>query len=67
MLESDSDVHLFEDEGISSQSDGDIGDTSDINCTEWNDSTNCRSTAPAVHRFKGGPSVLRQREPSHIN
>jgi hypothetical protein len=63
-LESDSDVHLSEDEGISSQSDA---DTTDINFTEWTDNINCWSTAPVVHKFTGGPSVSRQREPPHIN
>jgi hypothetical protein len=52
MLQSDSDVHLLEDEDISAHSDS---DTTDTNITKPTDNTNCW---PTVHKFTGGPSGL---------
>lgn len=42
-------------------------DITERNFTQWTDITNCQSTVPIVHRFTGGPSVLRQTEARHIN
>jgi hypothetical protein len=46
---------------------GDTGDTTDTNFTLWTASTNCWPVVLAVHKFTGGPSVLRQTEALDIN
>ena len=70
ILESGSDAHWSEDKDISAQSnsdtDIDTGDTTDTNCTQWKDSTNC-PTVPVVQKFTGGSSGLWQTEALHIN
>jgi len=66
IIELDSDVHSWEDEGISSQSDSDTGDTADTNFAWWTDNTNYRPSVPIIYKFTGGYSGVWQIEAPNI-
>jgi hypothetical protein len=69
ILESDSDIHISEDDISPPQSDNDTveNDRTDTGCRDWTNTRQSRPSAPVIHKFTGGPSGLRQNEAPHIN